>query len=260
MVSAEARLIAAVSRWLTLGLAGDVKVRCVEPHLLEALAQARARARALGPSASSWTSWARCGAEAVLAQLCDTGGPWAWPRPGGGAAEFLSVRDLGDAPAPAAVQRPPPSPSWRSSRAPRGLRLAPSAWCSTPSICAASRTNGRPSSRPSTPRRAAFPVRRRRYDRRVGALGGKPSRRRGFASATPWLRAPRGPGAAAAPPRLLDDVLVAIEGRRGGGAAPCGDPPRGRAAQRRPRRGAGARSSPQSGNSECRCGGSGAGT
>ena len=99
-VSAEAELIAAVFALVDrLGLAGEVKVRVSSRRLLEALAQGRQLApERFGPLCVLVDKLGKLGAEAVLAQLCDPGGPVGLAR--GQAQElidFLSVRDLGEA-------------------------------------------------------------------------------------------------------------------------------------------------------------------
>ena len=99
-VSAEAELIAAVFALVDrLGLAGEVKVRVSSRRLLEVLAQGRQLApERFGPLCVLVDKLGKLGAEAVLAQLCDPGGPVGLAR--GQAQElidFLSVRDLGEA-------------------------------------------------------------------------------------------------------------------------------------------------------------------
>jgi histidyl-tRNA synthetase len=216
-VSAEAELIAAVFALVDrLGLAGDVKVRVSSRRLLEALAQGRELApERFGPLCVVVDKLGKIGAEAVLAQLCDPGGPVGLAR---GQAEelleFLSVRDLDEA-----RRRLPPAAAPALAELAELFELLEGYGVAERVVFDASIVRGLAyyTGVVFEAFDAAGELRSLcgggRYDRLLESLGGKAVPAAGFGFGDAVLgELLEARGRLPAPPRPLDDVVVAIEG------------------------------------------------
>ena len=216
-VSAEAELIAAVFALVDrLGLAGDVKVRVSSRRLLEGLAQGRELApERFGPLCVLVDKLGKIGAEAVLAQLCDPGGPVGLARaPAEELLEFLAVRELGDA-----RRRLPPAAAPALDELAELFELLEGYGVAERVVFDASIVRGLAYYTGvvfeafDTAGELRSLCGGGRYDRLLESLGGKPLPAAGFGfgdAVVGELLEAR--GRLPAPPRPLDDVVVTIEG------------------------------------------------
>ena len=216
-VSAEAELIAAVFALVDrLGLAGDVKVRVSSRRLLEALTQGRELApERFGPLCVLVDKLGKIGAEAVLAQLCDPGGPVGLARaPAEELLEFLAVRELGEA-----RRRLPPAAAPALDELAELFELLEGYGVAERVVFDASIVRGLAYYTGvvfeafDTAGELRSLCGGGRYDRLLESLGGKPLPAAGFGfgdAVVGELLEAR--GRLPAPPRPLDDVVVTIEG------------------------------------------------